>query len=102
MNRKRVTAIVVAVVVLGLAGAVAITRPWSAWPGFTGATVGPQDPVVAQIGTGAYEPRHMTWHRRMGRPACAEACVPNRNPASSRTTRPVHPFRFANLVIRRT
>lgn len=32
----------------------------------------PQDPVIAQIGTGAYEPRHMTWHRRMGRAAFAE------------------------------
>lgn len=37
------------------------------------AAYNPQDPVIAQIGTGAYEPRHMTWHRRMGRAAFAES-----------------------------
>jgi UDP-N-acetylglucosamine transferase subunit ALG13 len=33
----------------------------------------PQETLLAQIGTGSYEPRHMTWHRRMGRAAYAEA-----------------------------
>lgn len=45
-----------------------LVRAMDAW-----AEANPAAAVLAQIGTGSYEPRHMTWHRRMGRAAYAEA-----------------------------
>ena len=45
-----------------------LVRAMDAW-----AEANPETTVLAQIGTGSYEPRHMTWHRRMGRATYAEA-----------------------------
>jgi UDP-N-acetylglucosamine transferase subunit ALG13 len=45
-----------------------LVRAMDAW-----AAAHPAETVLAQIGTGTFEPAHMTWHRRMGRSAYAEA-----------------------------
>lgn len=44
-------------------------RAMDAWAG----TQGQGEEILAQIGAGDYEPRHMTWVRKLDRPAYAEA-----------------------------
>lgn len=46
---------------------------WAAAESGAGAGAGEGEEILAQIGAGAYEPRHMAWVRTLDRPAYADA-----------------------------